>query len=132
MAKYLLDASAIYPLVLKLREKLLLYTSSFAVLDLTFYEVGNAIWKEYRRGRIKNPLKTAILFKEVLGAVQVVSIEGAIDKVAELAINENLTFYDASYLYVARSRGYRLVTEDKELKKYPESISTEQLLAELS
>ena len=43
MTKYLLDASAIYPLVLRLRERLLLYTELFAVLDLAPYEVGNII-----------------------------------------------------------------------------------------
>jgi len=45
MARYLVDASALYPLVLKLREELLDRLPLVAVLDLTVYEVGNAIWK---------------------------------------------------------------------------------------
>ena len=48
MVKYLLDASALYPLALSLREKLLDYTGLTAVLDPTVYEVGNTVWKEYR------------------------------------------------------------------------------------
>ena len=43
MVEYLLDASALYPLVLKLRDKLLDYLTLMAVLDLTVYEVGNVI-----------------------------------------------------------------------------------------
>ena len=81
---------------------------------------------------MKDPSKASAFFQEVLGALQVLSIGRAIDEVVELAIKENLAFYDASYLYVARSRGYRLVTEDKKLGKYPESISVKQVLAELS
>ncbi len=39
-AEYLLDASAPYPLVLRLREEFLEYVDRFAVLDLTLHEVG--------------------------------------------------------------------------------------------
>jgi len=53
MEKYLLDTSALYPLVLQLREEFLEYTAIFTVLEQAFYEVGNTIWKEYRRGRIR-------------------------------------------------------------------------------
>jgi len=52
MVEYLLDASALYPLVLKLRDKLLDYLALMAVLDLTVYEVGNVIWEESRGGRV--------------------------------------------------------------------------------
>ena len=65
MVKYLLDASALYPLALSLREKLLHYSGLMAVLDLTVYEVGNAVWKEYRRGRIRNPRALAAAFAEL-------------------------------------------------------------------
>jgi predicted nucleic acid-binding protein len=43
MVECLLDASALYPLVLKLRDMLLDYLALMAVLDLTVYKVGNVI-----------------------------------------------------------------------------------------
>ncbi|WP_338249690.1 type II toxin-antitoxin system VapC family toxin [Pyrodictium abyssi] len=129
--RYLLDASALYPLVLRLRETLLAYTHLFAALDLTVYEVGNVIWKEHRRGRIRDLLVVARLFQEVLGGMQVISLRDRLPEIAELATSESLTFYDASYLYAARAHRMKLVTEDSDLQRFPESISVEQLLKEL-
>ncbi len=130
-AVYLLDASAIYPLVLLLRERFLEYSSLFTVLDLTVYEVGNVLWKEHRRGRVKDVGKAAKLFQEIFRNIHVLRLESGLQHVLELSVSENLTFYDASYLYAARSRGLRLVTEDQDLQGYPESITVKQLLEEL-
>ena len=129
--KYILDTSALYPLVLRLRENLLAYSSLFIVLDLTVYEVGNVIWKEYRRGKIRDPAVVARLFQEIFNIIPVVRFNADIREVLGLAINENLTFYDASYLYMARTHNAKLVTEDRDLQRFPESISVEQLLNEL-
>jgi len=61
-------------------------------------------------------------------------VRGEIDipKVAELALSENLTFYDAAYLYTARKLGVKLVTEDKDLLRFPESINVKTLVEHLS
>ncbi len=129
--QYLLDASAIYPLILKLRERFLTYADRFAVLNLTIYEVGNALWKEYRLGRIKDISIVAKLFESIFNSVRVLRFEFKFYDVLSLALNENLTFYDASYLYVARAQRMKLVTEDQELLRYSEAISTERLVQEL-
>jgi predicted nucleic acid-binding protein len=132
MVEYLLDASALYPLVLKLRDKLLDYLALMAVLDLTVYEVGNVIWKESRGGRVRAPKALATAFAEVLRGVKVVRVEDrAMADVLELALAEEITFYDAAYLYAARKLGLKLVTEDSDLKRYPEAVSVEELVAEL-
>ncbi len=131
MARYLLDASAIYPLALKLREKLLEYADRFAVLDLTIYEVGNAIWKEVRRGRIRNPTIVAKLFEEIFKSLTMLKLETHLREVLELAIAESLTFYDATYLFAARIHGLKLVTEDRDLLRFPEALDTDTLLKEL-
>ena len=131
-AKYLLDTSAIYPLTLKLREKLLLYRDLFAVLDLTIYEVGNAVWREYRRGKIVNILPVVKLFEEVLKNLEKLSVGGVLHEILEVAVKSNITVYDASYIYVARRHGLKLVTEDKDLLKLPESISVGEMLKELN
>jgi predicted nucleic acid-binding protein len=132
MARYLVDASALYPLVLKLREELLDRLPLVAVLDLTVYEVGNTIWKEYRARRVRDPKALAAVFGEVLSGVGVVRVGSEeVREVLELAVAEGITFYDAAYLYAARKLGLKLVTEDSDLKKYPESLDAEGFIAEL-
>lgn len=101
------------------------------VLDLTAYEVGNAVWKEHRGGRIRDPGAAAKLFQEIFNALTMQRATPSMQKILELAVGEGLTFYDASYLYTARSLKLKLVTEDHDLQKYPESISVKQLLKEL-
>ena len=131
-ARYLLDASAIYPLVLALKAQLLEYAELFATLDLAFYEVGNIVWKGHRRGHVKDPLAVIGLFQEVFDAIHVLRISREwMQDVLKLAIDEGLTFYDASYLYVSRTLGLKLVSEDSDLRRYPQSISVEELLEEL-
>ena len=51
--------------------------------------------------------------------------------VLELAVRENLTFYDASYLTAAKKYGIKLVTEDRDLLRFPECMSIEDLIREL-
>jgi predicted nucleic acid-binding protein len=130
-AKYLLDAPALYPLVLKLGERILSYSNLFAILDLTVYEVGNAIWKEYRKGRIKDPVLISRMFEEVIGDMKRLSMDVDVSGVQEVAVKESLTFYDAAYVYVARKHGLKLVTEDKMLLKLPESTNVDSLLREI-
>lgn len=52
------------------------------------------------------------IVKRVLGLMEVVSLDCREDDIAELARNLDLTFYDASYVFLAKSRGVPLVTED--------------------
>ncbi|RLF19646.1 MAG: PIN domain nuclease [Thermoprotei archaeon] len=129
--KYLLDASAIYPLALKLGEKFLDHADRFVILDLTIYEVGNALWKEYRLGKIKNLDVVAQLFEMIFENVKMLRIELTFHEILNLAMKENLTFYDASYLHMARRYGMKLVTEDADLLKFEEAINVRTLLSEL-
>ena len=110
---------------------MLVYSNRLSVLDLTFYEVGNTLWKEHRKGRIKRLEPVVSLFDEVLRMFTVFSPSHELGEILNLAIKENLTFYDASYLYVAREHGLKLVTEDEDLLRYGVSINVDQLLGEL-
>lgn len=128
MTTYLLDASALYPLVLRLREKILLYSERFRVLDLTTYEVGNVIWKEHRRGKIKDLAPVVAMFENILRNIDKLSIGSEISEVIGVAVKNNVTFYDASYIYIAQKYGLKLVTEDIDLKRFPEAISVDKLI----
>jgi DNA phosphorothioation-dependent restriction protein DptG len=110
--KYLVDASALYPLLLSGKAFNL---EQFAVSSLTEYELGNALWKEAKKKRIKFK-DAAQTFSETLSELKKISIDG-INNTLALAIERNLTFYDASYAHVAEKEGLLLVTEDTELLK---------------
>ena len=118
-------------MVLKLGERILSYSNLLAILDLTVYEVGNAIWKEYRKGRIKDPVLISRMFEEVIGDMKRLSMDVDVSGVQEVAVKESLTFYDAAYVYVARKHGLKLVTEDKMLLKLPKSTNVDSLLREI-
>lgn len=88
-------------------------TVSLRMLDLTPYEVGNALL----RGR---PAATAEQVAEVLAALLVLCpaiTPNAEDlgEAARLSDEHDLTLYDAAYAAVARRRGAELATLDKKL-----------------
>jgi len=56
--KVLVDTSALYPLLKELGKKVLPILDELTILDLTKYELGNALWKEYKQGRLENWEKT--------------------------------------------------------------------------
>lgn len=127
MAKYLIDASALYPLILKLREKIFTVIKRFAILDLTFYEVGNVLWKQYKRGKIADLNMVMDFFREILNSLERLQVEDFASTL-KIARKENLTFYDAAYIYAAEKHRLVLITADQEiLRKYPKAVQLEKL-----
>ncbi len=108
--KYLLDASSLYPLLLS--EKAFC-AEQCAVISLTEYEIGNTLWKEAKVNKI-DYRSAANTFSEALSELKKISISG-IGDILKIALELNLTFYDASYVYIAEKEGLLLVTEDMEL-----------------
>jgi hypothetical protein len=47
----------------------------FAVLDLTKYEIGSVVWKEYRAGLLKNWEKIMEGWSIIIGSMQKLSIK---------------------------------------------------------
>jgi predicted nucleic acid-binding protein len=83
------------------------------ILDLTAYEIGNALF----RGR---PRLAAERVAEVLDALPAIcpaiaSEPADLAHAARLAEEHGLTLYDAAYAAVARRRGAELVTLDGQL-----------------
>jgi predicted nucleic acid-binding protein len=108
--KYLLDASSLYPLLLS--EKVL-DPELYAVSTLTEYELGNTLWKEAKRKKINFKL-AAKTYSDVLSELKKICLIDICD-ILVFAVERNLTFYDASYAYIAEKQGLTLVTEDTEL-----------------
>jgi len=131
--EYLVDTSALYPAILRLREDILAHAELLAVLDLTKYEVGNVLWKEAKRGRVEDLESASSLFGEVLRHLREIRVEVEdLPGILRLAVERGLSFYDSSYAYVAESRGIKLVTEDEVmLEKCPSAVRLDEFVAEL-
>lgn len=83
------------------------------ILDLTPYEVGNALLK----GRAVVTAERVSIVLEALAEIcpQVSPSTAELRAAAELAEQHGLTLYDAAYAAVARARGAELVTVDRQL-----------------
>ncbi|MEM1627205.1 MAG: type II toxin-antitoxin system VapC family toxin [Sulfolobaceae archaeon] len=122
---FLLDASAIYPILIHIDK---IDLSRTYILPLTFYEVGNAIWKEYYfRRRVKDPVTLSVLFQKLLRKFKLLE-NPPMEEVMKVAVQKGLTFYDASYAYSAEVNGLTLVSEDKELIKKANAIPVRELI----
>jgi predicted nucleic acid-binding protein len=98
-------------------EKLECYTSSLAI-----YEIGNAVWKQvYQRKNlsVEEGIKALDVLHEVLKNLEKLEMSEP-EKAFKMAINEGLTFYDASYLHLAFENGLALVTDDERLYRIAE------------
>jgi len=120
-ARRLLDSSSLILLMKKMGGDLVPKLENFIMLDLTTYEMGNILWKEGYLSKSLTREEVASLAsttQQILTLVERISISPQeIGKTLELAENEGLTFYDASYLQAAIDRGVSLVTEDAKLKR---------------
>jgi predicted nucleic acid-binding protein len=110
--KYLIDTSALYPLLLSGKAFNL---EQCAVSSLTEYELGNVLWKEAKKKKI-NYEDAAQIFTDTLLELKRISMNSICD-ILTIALERNLTFYDASYAYIAEKEDLMLVTEDTELLK---------------
>ena len=60
------------------------------------------------------------------------SVGNEIAEVLQIAIENDLTFYDASYLYLAKKYGLKIFTQDQDLLRFSEAISVEDLIKNLT
>ncbi len=119
--KYLLDASALVELFLKLDAKSLLeILRKSCILDLTIYEFCNALWK---LAKIKKLITkdAAIAGAELLEKViagKMLEVSSGTAKLRDLmdkALRSGMNIYDSAYIHIADKRKVVLVTEDSGL-----------------
>ena len=89
------------------------------VLDLTFYEAGNVLWKVHALQDRTTPEEHAelvSLLADLRAELVVHDLEEiGFEAVMDVATSTELTFYDAGYLACAEAIDTILVTEDGEL-----------------
>ncbi|HID91185.1 TPA: PIN domain-containing protein [Candidatus Bathyarchaeota archaeon] len=123
--RYLLDASALVPLLGELGERLIAKATEerLSTTDLALYEAGNSLWKLSALVKLIT-LEDAAEAIDVLkglaarGIIRVVGFEELdLASTLRLACGEGVTFYDASYIAAAENVGATLVTEDRKLRE---------------
>ena len=84
--------------------------------SLTGHEIGDVLWRENQQKKLKDPARIAAIFSEVLAPLRKFDVD-SLANVLEVAIERRLTFYDASYAYLAEKENLKLVTADTDLLK---------------
>lgn len=136
MKRLLIDASSLMLLMktANIQTELDHLRTSF-LLDLTFYEVGNAIWKETCLTKFLTKNESEVLrnrVQTVLARIDKILSEASnFQKILDISESEKLSFYDSSYLFAAKEKGLVLVTEDKELRTKAEKKVEVQNVATL-
>ncbi|MDP8970888.1 MAG: type II toxin-antitoxin system VapC family toxin [Actinomycetota bacterium] len=104
-------------------------TVALRVLDLTPYEVGNALL----RGRSGIGAERVAAVLDALGEIcpKITPSSEDLGEAAALAEEHDLTLYDAAYAAVARRRNAHLVTLDGELLRAGLGCRPSDLVAEL-
>ncbi|MFH0897425.1 MAG: type II toxin-antitoxin system VapC family toxin [Candidatus Bathyarchaeota archaeon] len=123
--KYLLDASALLPLVTKRGKQLIMDASreNLVTADLALYEACNSLWKLTTLLKIitlEDAVDTATMLKDLAtrNVIQPINFtELDFSDTLSRASKEKLTFYDASYVATAERTETTLVTEDEKLSK---------------
>ena len=136
MKRYLIDTSSLMLLMKKADVQTELdYLRTSSVLDLTFYEVGNAIWKGTCITKFLTTDESEVLMNRVQTVFakidRIPSEAGNFQKILGISESEMLSFYDSSYLFAAKEKGLVLVTEDKELRAKAEKHVEVQNVATL-
>jgi predicted nucleic acid-binding protein len=137
MKQYLFDASAFIFLIKKANVQTTFQQlqKSF-ILDLTVYEIGNALLKEARLTKFLTSKETETLEKVtqiILSRTEkILNQDTTFQQIMEIAKTENLSFYDSSYIYFAKQKNIQLITENQSLrnnaKKYVQAQTTQSLL----
>ncbi len=87
-------------------------------------EIANAMVSGHRRGRIDDA--DMVRAVEVLSGLSItvvgLSVEESASAVASIAIAQNLSAYDASYLYIAMREGVPLATLDSGLRRAAKAL----------
>jgi len=123
--KYLLDASALLPLVTRRGKQLIVEASreTLVTTDLAIYEACNSLWKLstlLKSISLEDTVDVANTLKDLALRSLIQHINFArldFSHTLKRAHREQLTFYDASHIITAESEEAILVTEDEKLRE---------------
>ena len=120
--KYVIDTSALINIVLKFYKKDLNFINRLIeesiFPDLIFYEIGSYLrkYKEIRKVSNNEIKEMTELFNYIIGKAKIEEVRLNYE-ILDLSIKENLSYYDAVYLYLAKKYNLILISDDKDLIK---------------
>ncbi len=128
--KHLFDSSSIINLCSERKIERLL---EGCTLNLAFYELGNAVWKQVHLHKAltqEEGSEALAALTEVYGQMRELQVEDA-SSILKITVEEGLTYYDASYIHAAIKNDAVLVTDDRKLQtaasKYVETATSDEL-----
>lgn len=127
---YIFDASALLNLIRKAGSNAIEIVRENYILDLTLYEIGNALWKEamlLKRISLEEAVKTISFIeklKEIL-VIESLSDEDLLLKLLKISLQQKITYYDAAYISIAQNRKLTLITDDSKLIKTAKKLGVE-------
>lgn len=135
MKTRLFDASSIMLLTKRQPKKAPDILEGEYILDLTKYEVGNAVWKLNKLIDTTDASTAIEAIEQVhnlTALMEVTGIEGEEETrdTMKIAYETGLSFYDSAYLSTACARDLKLVTEDGSLVKRAKELGLDCLSAE--
>jgi len=119
---YLIDASSLLNIVRTLGEDSVEKLKGQHTIPLTYYEVGNALWKEastLRRLTLDEAYKILEFISKLrrhMNIIQPEQDEKLLKKILLNAATLNITYYDSAYLTTAQKNNLTLITDDKQLQ----------------
>jgi len=91
----------------------------FAILDLTVYEACNAFWKEYTKFHRINENEASIACKVSKALSRYTMLyritDLDVEETMRIAVENNITFYDASYIALACKLKSPIASEDSDI-----------------
>lgn len=103
-------------------------------LNLALYELGNAVWKQvciHKTVTVEEANIVLDSLADVFGKMRKLKVERPLE-ILKIAVEEKITYYDASYLYTAIKNGLTLVTDDEKLynvgKKRVKAVKSNEVL----
>jgi predicted nucleic acid-binding protein len=89
----------------------------FHILDLTYYESFNTVWKRIQRNNITIDDGETIMNKaySFLNLMKIHSFNEIVKGAFSLSIKMGITVYDSSYVFLAITLSIPLITSDKRL-----------------
>ena len=124
---YIMDSSSLFNAFFIHSDKKLTVLRNSTISELTIFEAGNVLRKR-RDENITNMSESDLYqvsqrIESVMTFLTKSPIPGnELTSIFRLSLETGLTFYDASYLHLARRDEKTLVTEDKKLSKAAEDL----------
>ncbi len=118
---YVVDASVFAPLLILCGGRLVrvMRRVKFVLLDLTIYEVCNVFWKEcvkFHRISMDEANSVCKISKALTRYADLHKITDLdVELILKIAVENNITFYDASYIALAHKLKVSIASEDYDI-----------------